>query len=666
MSTKAFEGFEEIQKLGTYLEKKRAWLKKYYEGKKFAIGKNKRDLILWKQNEDSYVYYDSRWDEKIKDKSGKEIAISEVNKIQRNDSIFVIEFDDHLEGTDMKDKSKIMSNIEKVKSLLEENNIGYIESTHMGNSNYIWVQHEDSLSDKDIESIIKLLAPSGSEVDTNFASSNKRFPILFAKHWKYDREEVPLKFFSGDKLSNTIISKIAKEKGTTSQGESINNNGYKTFKKTEIVKVIQFFRSKLDLAEQIFNIQPYFFDKSKSWWLWNYQLFKWEMIDEEDLLNLVEGNSIADTISAKEKGEIIEAMKQYGRKHIPKEIKKTWIQFQDEIWDVVSTEKFKVTPEYFVTNPINYKVSGISETPTMDKIFSEWVGEDYKETLYQILAYCILPDYPIHRIFCFIGEGLNGKSCFLRLLKKFVGENNVTATELDTLITSRFEVTRLHKKLVCVMGETNFSEMSKTSILKKLTGQDTIGFEYKNKTPFDEVNYAKILIATNNLPTTTDKTTGFYRRWMIIDFPNKFSEKKDILSEIPEEEYSNLATYSIIKLKELLESREFAKEGTIEERAKKYEDHSDPLEKFMKEYTEEDFDNSIWKFEFEKRLNEWCEENRFRKLSEVAIGKKMKEKGIESIQKQSDWLIDGQKKQLRAWAGIKWKGENKQVTQDTH
>jgi len=52
---------------------------------------------------------------------------------------------------------------------------------------------------------------------------------------------------------------------------------------------------------------------------------------------------------------------------------------------------------------------------------------------------------------------------------------NVCSTELDSLISSRFEVTRLHKKLVCLMGETNFGEIRKTSILKKLTGKDIIG-----------------------------------------------------------------------------------------------------------------------------------------------------------------------------------------------
>jgi len=177
----------------------------------------------------------------------------------------------------------------------------------------------------------------------------------------------------------------------------------------------------------------------------------------------------------------------------------------------------------------------------MDRIFEEWVGKDYVKTLYEIIAYCLLPDYPINRLFCFVGSGMNGKSKFLELVRRFVGANNVCSTELDTLIASRFEITRLHKKLICQMGETNFNEMNKTSIIKKLTGGDLIGFEYKNKNPFEEKNYAKIIIATNNLPTTTDKTIGFYRRWLIIDFPNQFSEKKDILAEIPDEEYESLA-----------------------------------------------------------------------------------------------------------------------------
>lgn len=438
------------------------------------------------------------------------------------------------------------------------------------------------------------------------------------------------------------------------------NEDYKEEKKDKKINtILQSYYSKKDLAQAIYNARPYFYDNSKLWWLWNEEDKRWQIVDDKDILNLVAENSDMNTVNSKEKNEILEAMEQYGRKAMPKQIKQTWIQFKDKIVDIKTGDEFEASPEYFVTNPIPWALhkERFVITPVMDKIFEEWVGEKYIKTLYEIIAYCLLPDYPIHRLFCFIGEGLNGKSKFLELVRRFVGEYNVTSTELDTLLSSRFEVTRLHKKLVCMMGETNFSEMSKTSIIKKLTGQDVIGFEYKGKNPFEGENYAKILISTNNLPTTTDKTIGFYRRWMIIDFPNRFSEKRDILADIPAEEYECLAVRCLGILKDLLDEKQFTNEGSIEERMKKYEDKSDPIEKFLKEFTEEGENNKIWKFEFEKKLNNWCKENKFRQFSEETIGRKMKEKGIEQRQINSDWLIEGQYKLLRAWIGIKWKEE---------
>jgi len=410
-------------------------------------------------------------------------------------------------------------------------------------------------------------------------------------------------------------------------------------------------------SERFTGIQPLFYDKSGMFWLWNSEEKYWELSDEVDILNMIYDSTGKDVISSKSRTEILNSLKQKGRLNMPKPIKPTWIQFKNKIYDVENGESFEASPDYFVTNPIPWEISGDPRTPNMDKIFKEWVGEEYVQTLYEILAYSLLPDYPINRLFCFIGAGMNGKSCFLNLLKKFIGLKNICATELDVLLTSRFEVTRLHKKLVCIMGETNFNEMSKTSIIKKLTGKDTIGFEYKNKNPFEDINYAKILIATNNLPTTTDKTIGFYRRWLIIDFPNEFSEKKDILTEIPEEEYNNLATNCIILLNKLLSKREFSNEGDIEERMRRYEDRSDPLEKFIKEFTtDKDVNSHIFKFEFAKKLEEWLAENKFRKLAEATIGKKMKQKGYESGQVYADWTSDsGEKKQIRAWLGLKWR-----------
>jgi len=426
----------------------------------------------------------------------------------------------------------------------------------------------------------------------------------------------------------------------------------------ELQKIITNYLNMKDLANQVLEVQPLYYDKAKLWWIWNKREFKWEVVDETDILIMVDNLALINTIKTKERVEILESLKQGARIRKPKDINPNWIQFKDTIFDIKTGIEFKATPEYFATNPIPHKLhpDKFESTPVMDRIFEEWVGEKYVKTLYEILAYCMIPDYPINRLFCFIGVGMNGKSKYLELLEKFIGRENVCTTDLDVLMNSRFEITKLHKKLVCQMGETNFNEMSKTSKIKKLTGGDLIGMEYKNKTPFEDKNYAKILIATNNLPTTTDKTLGFYRRWMIIDFPNKFSEKKDILKDIPEEEYESLALKCTTILHDLLEKREFHNEGTIEERMKKYESKSDFLQDFIEEFVDRtDANGYITKADFFKKFSSWCKEQRHREMAENTLGKKMKEKEVESSKKSFDWLNDGRGGRIYVWEGIKWR-----------
>ncbi len=625
----AFERFEEIEKLPTLQEKHREWLKDY-EGMNYSIAFEETHKMKWAT--EPKEYRNQTWS-------------PEINLIKELKNRIRIEFDG--------DEEPAKKYLEGTQKKLKEMKFGFIRSTHKGKSDYLWVEFTRELKDKEKESFLYWIAPKGSEVDLNFASSRKVFQVLYAVHWRHSFErEIPIEYYEGDQidfdsLNIPIKTKIKKKRVVNKSFEYV--TGIKEASKIFTIE---------GQTERFSEIQPLFYDKSGMFWLWNDTSKCWELSDEVDILNMISSTTGKDVITSKSRTEILNALKQKGRLNIPQPINPIWVQFKDKIYDLETGEKFDATPKYFVTNPIPYDVSGNPETPRMDQIFEEWVGKEYVQTLHEIISYCLLPDYPINRLFCLIGAGMNGKSCFLNLLKKFVGDKNVCSTELDTLLSSRFEVTRLHKKLICLMGETNFNEMSKTSILKKLTGGDTIGFEYKNKTPFEDLNYSKIIIATNNLPTTTDKTIGFYRRWLILDFPNQFSEQKNILKDIPEEEYNNLATNCVINLNSLLKKRKFHNEGNVEDRMKKYEDKSNPLEKFLKEFTEEDMEGSIWKFQFEKKLNEWCKENRFRQLSEVIIGKKMKEKGIQQSQKMTDWLINDSKKMLRCWVGIKWRDIN--------
>jgi hypothetical protein len=134
-------------------------------------------------------------------------------------------------------------------------------------------------------------------------------------------------------------------------------------------------------GEMFSQLQPIFYDKSGSFWLWNSEKKCWKITDEIDLLNIIQESTNEDVISSKRRNEIINTLKQEGRKNTPKDIKPTWIQFQDIIYDVTTGEQFEAGPEWFVTNPIPYKTSSCADTPTMDKLFKEWVGEEYVRTL---------------------------------------------------------------------------------------------------------------------------------------------------------------------------------------------------------------------------------------------------------------------------------------------
>lgn len=419
-------------------------------------------------------------------------------------------------------------------------------------------------------------------------------------------------------------------------------------------------------AEDLYVELPFFYDRTKVFWLWDKENYCYHKMDETDILNEVAGNTEVNTISTKDKNEILEALKQVGRENMPKKIKDTWVQFHDKVVDVATGEEFKASYKYFVTNPIPWELGNSSETPVMDRIFKEWVGEDYVKTLYEIIAYCTLPSYPIHRAFCFIGGGMNGKSKYLDLISNFLSQKNIATSDFDQLINNRFETYTLYKKLACFIGETNFSELNKTSTFKRLTGQDQIRFEIKGKDIFTDYNYAKLLIATNSLPQTTDKTVGFYRRWTIIKFPNQFSEKKDILAEIPDYEMNNLAMKCIGLLQELLNKRHFHNEGDIKKRMEHYEDISDPMQKFLRDYTFDDPDGYTFKFELKDKFQAWERRHGYRIWGDKEITQYLKSKGYEIGKK--NYTSENGTKRYRAWLGLslksfKQKDESVQVVQ---
>jgi len=391
----------------------------------------------------------------------------------------------------------------------------------------------------------------------------------------------------------------------------------------------------LDVVERFHLQNPFYYDSFKNWWMWRKEEFRWERIDETDLMNAIDELTSLPHTDQSIKGKLLEAFKRVGRKRKPLEPEKTWIQFKDTIIDIKTKERFPASSKYFIFNPIPWNIGKTDKTPVIDNLLHSWTfkenyqNDDYVRTLKEIIAYCFLADMPIHRIFCFIGEGLNGKGTFLRLIENFIGDHNKTSTEIEFLTQSNFESSKLFRKLICTVGEIDKGVFKRTKTIKALSGDDLIRAEYKGKDSFDFHNYAKILISTNHLPETKDKAKGFYRRWTIVDFPNEFSEKKNILDEIPKVEYENFCNQAISILNNLIINGEFTNDGTIQDRTKRYEKFSNDVNHYISEFYIKDSESSIEFSEFSQDYNDYLISEGKKKKSKVEIGRLIENAGFE-------------------------------------
>jgi len=413
----------------------------------------------------------------------------------------------------------------------------------------------------------------------------------------------------------------------------------------------------LDNTKTFWKKQPFFYDKTKIFWMWNLELYKYEMVDEVDMMNAIEKSLQfgGATVTTHTKSNYLEAFKRVGRLNIPKPPPPTWVQFQDKICDVKTKKYYKATPSYFITNPIPHKLGTTKTTPVIDKIMSEWVGKYYVKSLKQIMAFCMIPSYFLNRIFVFYGSGSNGKTKFLELIQVIIGIINCCSTELELIMNNRFESSSLYKKLVCMMGETNFDSIKRTDRIKKLSGgKDLIRYEIKNKSTFEDYNYAKLIINTNSMPITKDKTRAFHRRMFCIKFPNEFNEKKDILEEIPPEEINNLCTQCLQLLQELLKEREFHGEGTIDDREQKYEEISNPINTFIQEHCVSNVSYDVPVFEFYDRYIHFLKSRGFRVITKKELTNQLSDNGYESDLKKHKKL-DGTWTNWRHYIGIRLK-----------
>ncbi len=329
------------------------------------------------------------------------------------------------------------------------------------------------------------------------------------------------------------------------------------------------------------------------------------------------------------------------------------INLKNGLYDL-KEDKFKPhTPKLLSTVqiPVNYDPN--AECPRIDKFLSEIVSEEDKPVLLEWIGYSMIPNNRMQKSVMLLGSGSNGKSVFLNLLTDFIGLKNTAGESLEDLEKDKYSTSNLYGKLLNVFPVITSSSIYNSSVFKTLTGNEKkVKGEKKYQPSFYFNNTARLIFSANILPPVKNDGRAFYRRWILIEFPNRFDGKnadENLIDKLTtERELSGLLNKAIMALQGLLERGEFSYHKSIEEIERMYRLKSDTVGTFADECVKMSAKDTLKAVVYDSYVK-WCNKNGEKPVSNAMFGKKFKALGYESFKAST---ADSSGKRGYYWEGI--------------
>lgn len=288
------------------------------------------------------------------------------------------------------------------------------------------------------------------------------------------------------------------------------DNHYKKFHKEDLFRFIyKFFMDNDSLDTWSRNKQEEIFSAIK------YNPTKIALVDFNDhgpLLNVKNGVLDLDTLELKE--------------HSPE-------YYFNYIVDVEYDPEAKECPtfKYFLESLFNHIDEERNITPDEETI----------SAVLQICGYLLYPENKMEKFFMFLGNGANGKSLLIDVIKSFFPKEFITSLSLQILSSeTSFQREQLQQSRINISAEEKGQKVDSEQIKRIVSGQD-ISVDRKFEKCLNIQPQAKIVVDSNGLPYFNDASYGTLRRIYALGFNNKF---------VPEDEYKNIqdpVSYRIFK-----------------------------------------------------------------------------------------------------------------------
>jgi putative DNA primase/helicase len=280
--------------------------------------------------------------------------------------------------------------------------------------------------------------------------------------------------------------------------------------------------------------------------------------------------------------------------------------------------------------PIPYQVD--APCPTWKRFLLEAMKgrEELVAYLQRAMGYSLTGVTTEHVMFVLHGDGRNGKSTFIEILRLVSGEY-ARAAPMETFLVGRNDGDRPRNDLAALKGarvvtsvEVPEGRRLDEAFIKAVTGGDTVSCRFLHGEFFDMVPLFKLWLATNYKPEIRGTDVGIWSRLQLVPWEESFAgrEDRDLPRQIREELPGILAWI----VDGALDWREggLRPPSAVAEATKAYRAEMDVVQRFVMEKCVLEKNTSIRSSDLYRVYVKWSEANGEKPKSHTAFGKAIK------------------------------------------